>query len=263
MITFFVFLFFSTTFLNKVVAFDESKSIRELKKDIVTLNQAEINLENKYKSFLKDYKIDFYLRNNLSHTDNENLKNIASKFLKENLDLELKLSRLTKEEDILKVSNDLLNLRKELYKSLIPYIDSKNYKKYLNFIEINLKNFIEKNNLYLAKLKTKNNYNKKVDNLEKKIQENKETLNLEVKNLIEEKFNEKINSLLDSPSFSKLSNSNKIKVLQKVIDNLSLKIETFKWNLNYNSIYIESDLKKLEIYKTMLKKLQEIAYELK
>jgi hypothetical protein len=110
--------------------------------------------------------------------------------------------------------------------------------------------------LYLNKQKLQANYNSKVDVLEKKIEENNQNLDNELRIIIDQKFDEKISNLIDTPSFSKLSNVDKIKALEKVIDSLNIKVKVFASSMNYNSIYIESDKKKLEIYKIMIQKLQ-------
>lgn len=248
-LTFFVFSFSPTIFANNVGIFNDVKIVKEAEKE-----------ENIYKNFLKEYKLENFIKNWLSDEENKKLRKIILDYISSNSDLEQKLQKIKNENEILKIQNSILDLKKDLYKKIIPYIEQKSYKNYLNHIENTLKNFIEKNSPY------KNNQinsEEKVNTLEKKIQENKQNLNSEVRNLIEEKFDEKISVIIDSPSFSKLSTENKIKTLGKVIENLNSKVITFQKRLDYSSIYIESDKKRLEIYKIMLQKLIEISYNLK
>lgn len=261
--TFLIFSFSSTSYANKVDVFSDGKTIKDLKKDIQNISKAENDLDSKYKLFLEEYKVDVFIKKWLNQTEIQNIKNIANNFLKEQWVLESKISNTKNEDEILKFQNSILDLRKNLYKSLIVYIEPKNHKNYLVFIETNIKNFVEKNTLQLSKIKTQNNYNKKVDVLEKKIQENKNNLKNEVKNIIEKKLDEKFSEIIDSPSFTRLSNESKIKVLENVIENLNSKIILFKSNMDYNWVYIESEKKKLEIYKIMVEKLREVASNLK
>ena len=150
-----------------------------------------------------------------------------------------------------------------MYKNLLPFIDTSNYKSYLVYVENSIKNQTEKNNLYLNKFKTQNIYNKKLDILGKKIQENKEYLDDAVKKIIEQKLDEKIIQIMDSPAFSKLSTENKVKTLEKVIERINLKVDSFQSKLDYDSIYIEADIKKLEIYKVLVQRLKDFSQNLK
>lgn len=262
-ITFLVFSFYPFVYANDNGFSNVSKTIKEFKKDIENISKVENNLDAKFKLFLEEYKISSYIKQNLTPEENKQIKNIANNYLKNNWTLEFKLSNINKEEEILKIQNSLLDLRKDLYKNLVPFINQKYYKNYLSFVEWNIKNYVEKNNLYLNKQKLQANYNSKVDVLEKKIEENNQNLDNELRIIIDQKFDEKISNLIDTPSFSKLSNVDKIKALEKVIDSLNIKVKVFASSMNYNSIYIESDKKKLEIYKIMIQKLQWIAMNLK
>ena len=68
---------------------------------------------------------------------------------------------------------------------------------------------------------------------------------------------------MDSPAFSKLSTENKVKTLEKVIERINLKVDSFQSKLDYDSIYIEADIKKLEIYKVLVQRLKDFSQNLK
>lgn len=263
MITFFVFSFSPQLYANKDEVFNDGKTIKDLRENINNLDKIENDLELKTKEFLKDNNIDNYIKKWISKVQYQELTDIILDYINKNSELEKKAKSLKKEDELLKMQEDFISLKKDLYKSLVAYIEPKSYKNYLVYVENNIKNFIEKNNLQADKLKVKNIYTKKVNVLEKKIQENKKILDLEVKNLIEQKLEERLAQLIDSSAFSKLTNQEKISTLEKIIDNLKWKINYFEMNLNYNSIYIEADRKKLEIYNMVIKKLKEVTYSLK
>ena len=91
----------------------------------------------------------------------QDLKSIATNYVVNSSEIEKKISNLTNDEEIKKLQNSLIDLTKELYKNLLPFIDTSNYKSYLVYVENSIKNQTEKNNLYLNKFKTQNIYNKK------------------------------------------------------------------------------------------------------
>lgn len=259
----FVLSFSQESFASNSGVFSASKTIKDLKKDIKIINKEEADAEIRFKKFLDDHKIDSYLKNPIANVDIQNMKNIVINYVSNASYFENKIKKSQNEEEILSFQKSILDLRKDLYKDLLPYIDNKKYKDYINYIENNTKNLIEKNSLYINKFKAQLAYNKKLDILEKKIQENRDYLDEIIKNLVEQRFDEKFSQLIDSPNFVKLSNESKIKTLERVIWKLTLKIDSFKSNLDYESIYIEADVKKLEIYKILIQKLREVTYNIK
>lgn len=262
-VTFLVFFYIPNIYANNDGIFDDGKTIKDLRKDIEDINQNSIEVELKIKDFLNEHNIYSYFKKWLNQKELVKIKWIIDDYIIKKYDLDLKNKKLKKEEDLIKIQNSFIDLKKNLYKSLTFYIEPKNYKDYLFYVENDLKNFVEKNNLHIIKSKTEKNYSKKVDILEKKIYDNKKNLDLEIKKLIDQKLDEKISWIIDSPSFLKLNSSEKIKTLQKVIDNLNIRINSFKTNLDSNSIYLESERKKIEIYKTMVKKLKEVSNNIK
>ncbi|ATU05072.1 hypothetical protein BKN14_01290 [Candidatus Gracilibacteria bacterium HOT-871] len=258
-----LFSFSPKIYANDSGFFTDAKSIKDLKKDINNINKIESDLELNYKSFLQEHNIDNYLKKGMLNSEIQDLKSIATNYVVNSSEIEKKISNLTNDEEIKKLQNSLIDLTKELYKNLLPFIDTSNYKSYLVYVENSIKNQTEKNNLYLNKFKTQNIYNKKLDILGKKIQENKEYLDDAVKKIIEQKLDEKIIQIMDSPAFSKLSTENKVKTLEKVIERINLKVDSFQSKLDYDSIYIEADIKKLEIYKVLVQRLKDFSQNLK
>lgn len=257
-ITFFVFSFSPKIYANDGV-FNDGKTIKDLRKDIDNIEQIEINLDLKIKNFFSEYKLDSYLRKWLSDEEYQNLKKVVESYVTKNVELETKFQKLFKEKDLLETQDDLIEIRKTLYKNLVPFISSDKYREYIVYVENNIKNFIEKNTLQINKLKTQKTYNKKVDILERKIQENRENLDLELRKIIEEKVDEKLSLLIEANYFVNLSNETKLVTLEKVTENLILRKKDFEIEWNYP----ESDKKKLEIYNVMIAKLQEIIITLK
>lgn len=248
------FIFFTTkTYANENFIFNDWKTIKELKKEIEKLDKKN-NLDENIDIFFKENNIDDFFYSWLSKENIKTIKNIIVNYILKSNDLEKKLKNSNSLEEFEKNQSKFLSLKKEFYKSLIVYIDKKDYKNYLNFIEKNINNFIEKNNLYLAKFKAQLNYEKKVELLEKKIKENQQNLDNEIKNIIEQKIDEKLSAFLTSQSFLKLSKKQKSNFILKVLEKLKNK----KWNLDLNE-----DSKKIEIYEVFIWKMLEVSSTLK
>lgn len=261
-ITFFVFSF-SQVSANENWVFSDGKTIKELKKEIENFEKMNLELDSSLKKFLQENKIDSFLKKWLTSDEISNIKNIVNSYISKNSNLENILKKSKNEQEIEKLNLNLLDLKRDLYKWLVPYIDSKNYKNYLTFIDNNLKNFLEKNSLYLNKIKTQSNYEKKVEILEKKIQENKQNLDNQLKNIVEQKVWEKLDDFLSSPSFSKLPKEEKQKILSKIYTNLKTQSDILQSKIDLNSAFVQADLKKLEIYKIFIWKINELSLNLK
>ena len=151
-----LFSFSPKIYANDSGFFTDAKSIKDLKKDINNINKIESDLELNYKSFLQEHNIDNYLKKWMLNSEIQDLKSIATNYVVNSSEIEKKISNLTNDEEIKKLQNSLIDLTKELYKNLLPFIDTSNYKSYLVYVENSIKNQTEKNNLYLNKFKTKN-----------------------------------------------------------------------------------------------------------
>lgn len=258
-----VFSFSQKIYADENWVFDDWKTIKQLKQDIQQLEKENKGLDNSLKKFLEEHKLNSYLKENLSSSEINKLRDIISDYLVKTTEIENKIIISKNEDEIISLQTTLLDIKKDLYKGLVPYISENSYNNYLTYIEKNIKNFVEKNNLYLTKLKTQTNYEKKVDVLEKKIQENKEALDSALKEIIDEKVTEKFNVLISSPSFTKLTKESKIKTLEKVVSSLSEKSSNLKSSINSDSIYAETGNKKVEIYNIFIEKINNLIITLK
>ena len=144
-----LFSFSPKIYANDSGFFTDAKSIKDLKKDINNINKIESDLELNYKSFLQEHNIDNYLKKWMLNSEIQDLKSIATNYVVNSSEIEKKISNLTNDEEIKKLQNSLIDLTKELYKNLLPFIDTSNYKSYLVYVENSIKNQTEKNNLYL------------------------------------------------------------------------------------------------------------------
>ena len=142
-----LFSFSPKIYANDSGFFTDAKSIKDLKKDINNINKIESDLELNYKSFLQEHNIDNYLKKWMLNSEIQDLKSIATNYVVNSSEIEKKISNLTNDEEIKKLQNSLIDLTKELYKNLLPFIDTSNYKSYLVYVENSIKNQTEKNNL--------------------------------------------------------------------------------------------------------------------
>ncbi len=94
----------------------------------------------------------------------------------------------------------------------------------------------------------------KVEVIEWKIKEHREYLNEKFNNLVNELINEKISTLINNEKFWKLDLSSKELVINKILIRIQITISNFEKKKDKT----DALLKKLEIYKKVYQKLEEI-----
>lgn len=236
-------------------AIDNNKSIKELQENLNSLNQTKNQLNVEFFILNQNQKLKAFFKENLDDKDLENIEDIILNYLKDKNDVEDDI----KEKILESLSTDnkkteLLELKKELYKALIPYIKVTQFDDYIEYIEQDVK--ILKEKLKLSdEMNLKNEIiNSKISNIEEKIVEHRKYLNEKFTDLINTLIEEKINNLITNESFIKLSKEEQGSVIQKIIENIEVKI---------NDLDIQADKtdvlsKKLEIYQKVYIKLLQL-----
>lgn len=259
LLTFFAFFYSQFLYIEKVESFKDEKTIKDLNNDIKNIARTEDEIERNYKNFLKDYKVETYFKKNLTKEDYKNIKNTANFYTNKILRLENNLSRIENEDELIKIHSQVIDLKKDLYKSMIYYIDNRNYDKYLLYIEESIKKLVEKNSLQITKIKTKDTYNRKIETLEKKIKENKNYLDEHIKNTIEQRFEHRVNQFIDSPLFNKLKKEDKIKALETLSSKIREKINYSLTKTNISN----TDLLNIKLYKSFINKINVLIANIK
>lgn len=258
----FVLVFFSTnSYANDEVVFSgETKTIKELKKDLKNMEIKEKVISTKLDDFIKDSKLKIYIRSDLTKKEFDDFSFIVSRYLRQKNKLEKKLKKAKNNlEKIKKIKQELLDIKLALYKKMTSYVKPSKYKLYLEYIKSDKEIVSKKNKIETKKLETKDLMDKKVEILEEKIKKYKKTLENDLTKLIEKKLEEKIKNLEKKEDFVKLSNRNKIRLLTKTIERAKAKIESLKKELKEKKesyIFKDSYERKIEVYYISIEKIE-------
>lgn len=245
---------------NEVVFSGDTKTIKELKDDLDNIEQQEKDISIKSEDFIQYNNLKQYVKSTLTSEEFNDLSFLISTYLNEKKNIETEIS--INSEDLTKtyeLKKQLLDSKLELYKKMTSYIKPSKYQLYLEYIKSDTEIVSEKNRIETEKVETKDLMDKKVELLEEKIRIYKETLEKDLKKIIEDRLEERINSLEENANFIKLSNENKIKLLTKTIENAESKINELKEQLSIeenSQIFQESYNRKIEVYYISIQKIE-------
>ena len=239
-----------------MVFLDEWKTIKEDIKNINILEQINIKLDNDLYILNTDYKLKSFLRKDLSNIELKKIKIIVSEYNTNKWKLDLIL--IEKAKDLLPIIDErklLLEEKRKLYSGLIPYINTDFRKQYLEYIKWDAKIFNEQNDVTTDIIGKKEILSHKLETIETKIQEHKDFINESIERVVETRLDDKINNLNNNERFKILNTESKIKVLDKTINKIEIKLQNLidvNWNTKTIQIYYIA-LSKLNLFKDWLK----------
>ena len=222
---------YSTTnsFDIELVLLDDWKTIKENIEEINILDKENSDLNLELLELNTDYRLKTFLRKDLNIVELNKIRRIVASYNTNRSRIELVLFQKAKSlVPVIKERRFLLEEKRVFYNWLIPYINKEYKEDYLEYIKWDAKIFNEQKDLTTDIIAKKEILNNKVEVIELKIQEHKNFINETLKKVIESKLDEKINQLKKNQSFKNLSNSSKIKVLDKTIVKIKLKLENLK-----------------------------------
>ena len=255
---------YTNSYINELVFLDEWKTIKELKENINDLDKINIELVNELDTLNTDYELKTFLRNDLSLIEFNKIKMLVSKYNINNAGIELVL--INKAKDLLPVIEErklLLEEKRKLYSWLVPYINNVFKDNYLEYIKWDAKIFNEQKSITTDIITKKEILNTKVISIENKIQEHNIYINDSIMKVIESKLDEKINNLNNNETFKMLNNESKIKILDKTISKVKMKLEDLenKDNIIMSWTIISVNLsvidKKIQTFYIAINKLEE------
>jgi hypothetical protein len=238
----------------------ESKSIKEIKKDIDKLHIDRNNINNELTILTQDNNFISYLvknwffRENINRNELQNIELLIRNYNKAYSDVNTTLLDKSKNlEDIYVEKKLLLDIKKELYQELINYIQQDKFKEYLDFIR-NDANILKKDSdVKYSLIQSKEVLTNKVSKIEERIQEERKIMSDNLKLRVWNKIDEKINSIKNNPKFITLSIDFKYKVIEKTISRVNQAIDKTKGLQNKDNILEQ----KIEIYQLLRDKLIE------
>ena len=260
-----IFIFINIVLINNVFSNswnlnnyseDNNKSIKELNEGISDLNKTNKELNKDFVILNKDYKLKNFFREYLANSEIKDIEYIITKYLSSKNKLEKILNeKAYKIEDSTEEKKLLLNEKKDFYKALLPFIKNDKIKEYLQYIALDVKILKEQKDVSEKIIINNEIISTKIEKIEWIIKEHREFLNEKFNSLVENKINIKIEKLKSNEKFNNLTNDLKKVVLNKIL----LKIQIIITNSENVIDKTDALVKKIEIYKIILNKLEELS----
>ncbi len=245
--TFFVFLLTISVSYAEVDLNDENKSIRELKENITELDKSKTVIIDEIRKNNPIDDLTWYFNDNLTSADLEEIKNIINVYIKRKNELYLELENKAKNLDSTdEIKSSLLEEKKFMYKSLLPYISTYNYDNYLEYIKSETTLYNEKTWLESDIIRKNEIISNKVEILEEKIIRHKSYIEDSLRIIVNERMEQKLEIIRKNPKFIKLSYLEKIEFLDNTINKIDGKINELE-ELWQNDSY-QLNNKKISIY---------------
>ena len=255
-------LFFSTnSYAWELSILWTGKTIKELNNSIKILDNEKNKIENDFSELNTDLKLKTFLRKNISRFEFNKIKELVINYNKNEKKLNEKLLLEAKNWlDIKNTRKRLLENKKIFYNWLIPFININHKKEYLEYIKRDAELFKKKNIISVDIEVKKDILDNKVSRIESEIKKHKDYINKSIKNIIDTRLEQKINNLKNNDWFKFLSNESKVKVLEKTIRKIKIKLSNYTNKINLSWTWINQENtnidNKLETYKIAIEKLE-------
>ncbi|MCD5385304.1 hypothetical protein LRZ95_01405 [Candidatus Gracilibacteria bacterium] len=255
-------LFFSTnSYAGELSILGTGKTIKELNNSIKILDNEKNKIENDFSELNTDLKLKTFLRKNISRFEFNKIKELVINYNKNEKELNEKLLLEAKKGlDIKNTRKKLLENKRIFYNGLIPFININHKKEYLEYIKRDAELFKKKNIISVDIEVKKDILDNKVSRIESEIKKHKDYINKSIKNIIDTRLEQKINNLKNNDGFKFLSNESKVKVLEKTIRKIKIKLSNYTNKINLSGTGINQENtnidNKLETYKIAIEKLE-------
>lgn len=238
---------------------DQNKTIKELNSEVKRLDKERVTANIKIYKLKSLTSISDFLKDDLSEIEISELKDITYTYNQHKEELEKRFKEESESlNEIWKIEKQLIENKKDIYKELIPYIKKEKFKEYLDFIKNDVLALKETTQIKDNTIKKNIILKEKVENIKEKIIEHKETISEKLKALITLKVNEKVNNFKLSERFKELELYQKEELIKKMIYKTDEVIESLSL-VEYKTTVL---IQKIEIYKLIKEKLEELLLEL-
>ncbi len=248
-----IFVILSFTPFFSVQAQEDTVTIRELQRNIQNLNEEK---ESKWENFRQENgKINDFIEAKIGNDELQKIEEIVNNYYTKKEELEKSIAEKTKGwESTKEIKDELLKIKLDLYKKLVPYIKKDQLQEYLSYIKWNIETEQEDKNIKEEIIKNQEIIDKKVSLIKEKIEENKKVLEVKIEEAVKQKLNEKINKILNNGNFKVLQLTSKKSIFESTLEKITAKKETLEKIENKTSIV----QKKIEVYEIVEDKLKEV-----
>ncbi len=222
-----------------------NKTIKELHIEAIQLNKEQKQVNQKRLELQKLLIKSWFIKDNLNIKAKLFIKNIIEWYKLERKKLEsLLLQKSNKLKSTKEIKLKLINLKKNLYSNLVPYIKENKLKDYLEFVKKDLFTSKEYRDIKADSIKTNIILKEKINNIKEKILEHKRKTREILKKFILKKIDLKINLFKNNDNFKKLPLEKKEKIINYIIKRINEKIDKMI-NIENKTDILET---KIEIY---------------
>lgn len=201
------------------------KSIKQLNTEVQQLKIEKTKIDKKILELQTILKNSWFLKENLSDISKIYIRRIIEQYDLERKQYESSLFKKSLSlESTTNTRIKLINLKKDLYMKLVPYINQKKLKDYLNFVKKDLYTLKEEKEIKDNSIKKNVILKEKVNKIKEKIIKHKEETQKILKQLIIKKIDDKINQFKNNIKFINLNKNKKAILLSYIIKKIDDKI---------------------------------------
>ena len=239
---------------------DATKTIWELKNNVEDLKATQDTIEDELEQLKKSTKLGAFFKDDLTSIEVSRVTHLIHEYKQKNTNINKQLLETAedfKSTTILK--QDLLEERKNLYISLVPYIKIEKLEEYKQYIKWDANYLLEKQELSEEIIRKEEVINEKVEKIEWHIEENKKNLETQLYQIIWDKIDEYLFKITQSDKFITLTYEWKIHIIERLTTRLHQKIT----ELRNSSAATTTMLQKIDILEAVfVKKLGELKQEI-
>lgn len=205
---------------------DDTKTIWELKDNIKQLQEEKQDIDTQIKNLKESSDLGDFFRDDLTQSEiNEVTQIIQSyKILNTRINREL-IEAAEALESTTTIKQEILEERKNLYKTLIPYIKIDKLSQYKQYIAGDANYLIEKKTVSENIVRKEEIIEQKVEHIENKIEENKKNIENILRDVIAQRIDEYLSNVSENEKFIALSYEAKMIVIdgleQQITDRIN------------------------------------------
>lgn len=220
---------------------EQPETLNEMQSNIKTLEREKVRLEFKWNTFrIGNENLGDLLRLDITPAEKISLETLITNYSalrnKTQQDLDNAIERW---QDSNTFQNKLLELKRDLYKELIPYIEPTKISAFRSYIESDI-SFNEKSKKVAVEIEEKQTKrDERVEEIQDKIEDNAETLREQIKKKLTLSLQNKLDAFIAQEKFQALEDSSKIFLFERLITKLNSKKRSLQETLNPTSIIEE------------------------
>ncbi|NDK09641.1 hypothetical protein GW846_02585 [Candidatus Gracilibacteria bacterium] len=231
----------------------DTETLKEMQENISTLEQEKNNLAFKWETFLiGNESLGTIVKKDLSQGDKKVLESFIKNYTNSNSNFEFRVANsIGLGQDIKTLRKEQLILKQNFYIALLNYIQFAKLEEYKKYVENELV-LLEKSKTVGDEIYEKNiQKEQRVVQLEEKVQKNSDLRRLQIQEKLTNQVESKLDIFVQQASFSALNPNLKIRIFQKFIDKIDVKLKEYD-SINSPTTVIEERIFLFSIFRDIL-----------